>query len=145
MKIERGAIGVDKLRVDEVATDRPRIPAGMKVNVSNIVVYPNEALVDSIDTALTDLLGARTREALYDGLARELSLAREDVPAHLNEFRAVLRTTFGEAASTIESFIARRLYATLGWKFLDVAGFGLIEHFDFVKGIVERARKMNPD
>jgi hypothetical protein len=137
---------VHRLRVDEeVTADRRRVAIGAKVNVSDIIVYPDQALVDSIDTALTDLLGARTREAVYDGLARELSLAREDIPAHLNEFREALRTAFGDAASTIESFIARRLYATLRWQFIDVAGFGLNEHFALVKGIAERAKKMNPD
>lgn len=145
-KIETGANDVGRLRVDEeIAAGRPRVAAGTKVNVLDIIVYPNEALVDSIDTALTDLLGARTREAIYDGLARELSLAREDVPSHLNEFRETLQKTFGEAASTIESFIARRLYATLGWQFIDVAGFGLNEHFDLVKGIADRAKKMSSD
>jgi hypothetical protein len=106
-------------------------------------VNPDEVLIDSIDTALTDLFGTKTKEAIIDFLAREVSLAREEIPAHLGEFRAVLKASFADAAPTVESFIVRRLYATLGWQFSDITGFGLNEHFEFVKGIVERAKKKN--
>jgi len=131
-------------RVDEdVATDRVPAIDRVRVSVSDIVVNPNEALIDSIDTGLTDLVGARTREAIYDQLAMDISLAKEDIPAHLEEFRAVLKLAFGPTASQVESFVARRLYETLGWKFLDMKGFGLNEHFAFVKAIFERAKNMN--
>jgi hypothetical protein len=133
-------------RVDqETTTSEIRAVDGTPVNISNIIVNPSEALVDSISTALTELLGTRAKEAIYDQLARELSLAREEIPTHLDEFREVLKTNFGAAGALIERCIARRLYETLGWKFLDVTGFGLNEHFEFVKGIAERAQKMNSD
>ena len=130
--------------VDEDVTT-VHVPAidGVSVKVSDIVVNPNEALVDSIDTALVDLVGARAREAIYDQLARQLALAKEDIPMHLDEFRGIMKTAFGPAGSRVEGFIARRLYETLGWKFLDMEGFGLNEHFAFVKAIFERAKNMN--
>jgi len=131
-------------RVDEdVATDRGLAISGAKVSVSDIVVNPNEALIDSIDTGLADLVGARTREAIYDQLARDIALAKEDIPAHLEEFRDVLKVAFGPTTPQVESFVARRLYETLGWKFLDMKGYGLNEHFAFVKAIFERAKNMN--
>ena len=143
-EVERGANAVDRLRVDEtVVAGRPCVADVTKVKVSDIVVHPNEALVDSIDTALADLLGTRAREAIYDHLARQHLLAKEDVPTHLDEFRSVMKVTFGASATTIEKFIARRLYASLGWQFLDFAGFGLNEHLEFINGIVERAKRMN--
>ena len=136
---------MDRLRVaEEIEAGRqPRFVDGSEVKISDIAVDHNEALIDSIDTALGDLLGTRPREAIYDHLAQQLSLAREDIPTHLDEFRAVLKASFDAAAPKIERFIARRLYATLGWQFLEMKGFGLNEHFEFVKGIVERAKKMN--
>ena len=137
---------MDRLRVaEEIAAGRqPRFADGTEVKISDIVVNHNEALIDSIDTALADLLGTRPREAIYDLLAQRLSLGREDIPTHLDEFRAVLKSSFDATAPRIEKLIAKRLYATLGWQFLDMKGFGLNEHFEFVKGIVERAKKMNP-
>jgi hypothetical protein len=109
--------------------------------LSNIVVQPHEALLDSIDTVLTDVLGTRTRELVYDYLTRECSIAREQVLTHLEEFCAVLRVALGEAAVPVERCIVRRLYTILGWQFLDIPNFGLSEHVALIKGIVERAKK----
>ena len=135
---------MDKLRVAEaISASRPRTVDGTQVKLSDVVVDLDEALIDSIDTALPDILGIRARETIYDRFALELRLAKEDIPEHLVEFREVLKTAFGSGAPLVERFIARRLYATLGWKFLDFAGFGLNEHFEFIRGVIERAKKMN--
>jgi hypothetical protein len=136
---------MDKLRVKRaIETTQFRTIAGTEVKLSNIVVKPDAALVDSIDNVLTDVLGTRTRELFYDHLARECSLAKEEVPEHLDEFRVVLEQGLGEAASFVEKCIVRRLYATLGWQFLDIPGFGLNEHVALINGIVERTNEMTP-
>ena len=123
-----------------IAAGRPRSPDGTRLKLSDIVIDANAALVDSIDTSLTDLSGMRLKELVYENLARNVLLAREDIPNHLPEFCKFLKTTFGTAATPLERFMARRLYATLGWKFLDIKGFGLHDHFELVQGIIKRAR-----
>jgi hypothetical protein len=135
---------VDELRVKQMMeATQLRAVNGTEVNLSNIVVQPDEALLDSMDTVLTEVLGTRTRELVYDHLAREYSLAREEVLTHLDEFCAVLGDALGEAAASVEGYIVRRLYNTLGWQFLDIPNFGLSEHVALIKGIVERAKKMS--
>ena len=116
----------------------PRILNGNGLKISDIVVQPDEALLTSIDTALSVVLSVKVREAVYDYLARELSLAREDIPSHLAQFINLLEKTFGIGAATLQRRIIKVLYQTLGWEAIDVVDFGLTEHFALINAIIER-------
>ena len=49
-----------------------------------------------IDEVLLDLLGRRPREAIYDYLERNHSLARSDIPNHLEALMSLLEKLFGK-------------------------------------------------
>jgi hypothetical protein len=123
--------------VESITSDN-RNGTGLKI--SDITIQPNEALLSSIDATLTDLLSAKVREALYDYLAREKFLAREDIPSHLNQFIALLQKTFGSGSATIQRRITKSLYQTLNWEEIEVTDFGLTEHFALVEAIADRIR-----
>jgi hypothetical protein len=108
-------------------------------------LQPDAALVYSIDTVLTETLGPRTKEVVYDQLAKEYSLVREEFPIHLEEFCAVLEEGLGPAAWLLEKSIAKRLYSTLGCNFTDAPKVGIIEHVALVKEIIDRAKETGPN
>jgi hypothetical protein len=95
-------------------------------------------LLESIDEVLTDLLGRRTREAIYDYLARNRLIARSEVPKRLDDFFNLMHETFGKGATTIGRVIAKRLYAKLGWEFADLPSFELTDYVDAAKSRLER-------
>ena len=85
-------------------------------------------LLESMDEALTDLLGRRTREAVYDYLERNCLVARNEIPSQLDDFFKLLSETFGKGGSTIGKVIAKRLYAKLGWEFVDINSYELVDY-----------------
>ena len=102
----------------------------------------DQILLDCIDAVLSDVLGRKVREAIYDHLARQSSLAKEEIPAHLDEFSELLVKTFGNGAATLERRIASKLCGTMGWKFVDVPNFGLNEYVALIRGIIDREKKV---
>jgi len=95
----------------------------------------NDLILDSIDEALSDLLGIKGRDLIYDHIARHHSFGREDIPLHLEEFHTLLENTFSTGSRTISRTIIRRLYDKLDWKFVVVPGY---EFNDYLKAV--RAR-----
>ena len=95
-------------------------------------------LLESMDEALTDLLGRRTREAVYDYLERNCFVARNEIPGRLDDFFKLLNETFGKGGSTIGKVIAKRLYAKLGWEFVDIHSYELIDYVTTAKRRLEK-------
>jgi len=83
------------------------------------------------------------REALYDRLARQYFLAKQEIPANLDKISELLKGTFGKGAATLERRIASKVYVALGLKFVDVPNFGLQEHVELIRRIVEQSEKIN--
>jgi hypothetical protein len=79
--------------------------------------------IECVEQTLTDLLGAKVREALLDYLARHDRLARGDIPGHPRELSMLLDKTFGKGSITIEKCIIRRLYAILEWEHKQTSNF----------------------
>jgi hypothetical protein len=92
-----------------------------------------------VDEVLLELLGKRGREAVYDHLEKGDSLARSDIPQHVNKFLELLDETFGKGAKTICKSIIRRMYAKLGWKFYEVADFGFLDYLDAIRARMTKA------
>src|SRR3989337_4273345 len=90
-------------------------------------------LLESIDEALTDLLGRRAREAVYDYLERNCLVARNELPTRLEAFLTLLDDTFGKGSKTIGRVVARRLYSKLEREFIEVAGDELVGYVGAVK------------
>lgn len=105
----------------------------------------DDLLLESIDEALADLLGRRAREAIYDHLERNCSLARNDIPKHLNKFMGLLEETFGKGSKTIGKSVIKRLCEKLEWKFEEMPGFEFMDYLDairarIVKMLIDQAK-----
>jgi hypothetical protein len=118
------------------ASDRPVPLRGLLVEGGRIRTDPVDALLaESMDEALTDLLGRRAREAIYDHLERNYFAARNEIPDRLPDFLIVLDETFGRGSKTIGRVIAKKLYTKLGWEFVDIPSYELE---DYLKAARER-------
>lgn len=96
-------------------------------------------LVESIDEALEGLIGKKAKEAVYDYLERNYSLAREDIPKNIDRFFTLTDTTFGgRGTQTIAKCIAKRLWEKLGWKFEDIKGLEFAEYLELARGRIAR-------
>jgi hypothetical protein len=111
------------------------------VGVGTFVSYGSSLetlLLESIDESLTDLLGRRAREAVYDYLERNRQLARDEIPRRLEDFGKLLNETFGKGHKTIAKVIAKKLYSKLGWTFVEVPDYELTDYLDAVKARLVR-------
>ena len=109
---------------------------GLLMGGARTLTDPIDALlVESTNEALTDLLGRRAREAIYDHLERNYLAARNEIPDRLPDLLIVLDETFGRGSRTIGKVIAKKLYTKLGWEFVDMPSYGLE---DYLKAARER-------
>jgi hypothetical protein len=109
--------------------DRPPPIRGLLAGEGRVPAHPVDALlVESTEEALTDLLGTRARDAIYDHLERNYLIARNEIPDHLPDLFKVLHETFGKGSSTIGKVVAKRLYGKLGWEFVDIASYELEDY-----------------
>jgi hypothetical protein len=77
---------------------------------------------------LTDLLGTRAREAIFDYMERNHSTSRTEIADHLNEFFWLLENLFGVTGRRVVArAIAKKMYSKLDWEFCTVA------HFEFAQ------------
>lgn len=89
-------------------------------------------LLESIDDTLSDILGNRVREALYDRLERQYRMGRTEIPNRLGEFLRVLYEAIGVGSEPVGSAIAKAMYKKLGWKFIDVRSYQLSDHWRII-------------
>ena len=99
----------------------------------------DDLLLECIDEVLADLLGRRSREAIYDCLERDQSLARTDIPEHMTLFIQLLEETFGKGSRTIRKAVVKRMYEKLEWKFYDNPGYEFIDYMEEIRTKVTRA------
>jgi hypothetical protein len=96
-----------------------------KIVTKSSVEEFDQLFIECIEQTLTDILGAKVREALLDYLARHDRLTRGDIPGHPRELSMVLDKTFGKGGTTIGRSILRRLYAILEWEYQETSNFNL--------------------
>ncbi len=77
----------------------------------------NNALLESMDEAISSILSQEVLVALRAYLKNKLSINPEDMPDQLQTLSTVLKKYFGPGAHTIEKAIARRLYSKYGLEF----------------------------
>jgi hypothetical protein len=91
-------------------------------------------LSDSIGEALTDLIGTRAREAIYDYIERNHSIARSEIPDHLDELFTLFERNFGVASKTvIGRVIAKKVYTKLDLEFYSIPHFEFIDYLEKIK------------
>lgn len=105
----------------------------------------NDTLSESIEEVLTDLLGRKARQAVYDYLARNCSVAKEEVPENMDKFFEVTEEAFGKGSRTIAKCIVKRLFKKLEWNFEDIPGFEFQDYLEMARAriareLVEKAR-----
>jgi len=93
----------------------------------------DDLLLLCMNEVLVDVLGIRVREAIYDYLERNHSLARSDVSIHLEVFMRLLEKLFGKGGKTIERSIIRRLFDKLNWKFENEHRFDFLCYVEAVR------------
>ena len=93
----------------------------------------NDLLLESIDEVLDNLLRRKTREAIYQYLARTYSVARDDVPGNMDKFFQLTEEAFGKGSRTIAKCIVKRLFEKLGWKFEEIHGFDFYDYLEFAR------------
>lgn len=105
----------------------------------------NTLLGKSIDQVLDDLLGRKAREAIYDYMERNYSVAREDIPRNTEKFFTLTSDIFGKGSKTIGRSISKRLWEQLGWKFVEIQDFEFSDYLEAAKArnareLVEKAK-----
>ena len=116
--------------VRSVTTDQNLQDAGAKTL--------NDLLLESIDEVLDNLLRRKTREAIYQYLARTYSVARDDVPGNMDKFFQLTEEAFGKGSRTIAKCIVKRLFEKLGWKFEEIHGFDFYDYLEFARARMAR-------
>jgi hypothetical protein len=103
-------------------------------------------LFESISEALTDLVGSRAREAIYDYMDREHSVGRNEIPEHLDSLFTLFEDTFGVGGKrVIGRIIAKKVYSKLDWEFESLPNLEFADYMERIKTkiaseILEQAR-----
>jgi hypothetical protein len=98
----------------------------------------NDLLLESIDDVLDNLLRRKTREAIYDYLARNYSVARDEIPGNMDKFFQLTEEAFGKGNRTIARCIVKRLFEKLEWKFENIQGFDFYDYLEFARARMAR-------
>ena len=94
----------------------------------------NDALVDSIDETIADLLSRTVVDALHTHLQKIYSVSWDEIPYRLDTLFTTLEKVFGVRSSqTITKAIARRFYLKLGLEFTGNPSRTLLEYVDEAK------------
>jgi hypothetical protein len=94
----------------------------------------DEILFDSINSTLTDLLGAESRDIIFSDIEARFSIPKEQVPAHIDVFSKDLRDIFGQKETVaISRVVAKRLYAALQITFVNHIDLDLVRCVDEAK------------
>lgn len=60
-------------------------------------------------------------------------MGRTEIPNRLGEFLRVLYEAIGVGSEPVGRAIAKAMYKKLGWKFIDVQGYKLSDHWRIIK------------
>ncbi len=123
------------------------LPGSMHAKVTEPKTL-DDLVLESLDEVLADLLGRKCREAIYDHLERNYSIAREKIPKNLQKFFQLLEETFGRGSKTIGKAVIRKLFEKLGWEFGEVGPFEFFDYLDAIRAriareLVEHAKSAN--
>jgi len=87
----------------------------------------NDALVESIDETITELLSPTVLDALYAHLRTNHSVSRDELPYRLDTL-VILEKIFGASSHTTTKAMARKFYLKLGLEFTVNPSRSLLEY-----------------
>lgn len=93
---------------------------------------------DCIDQVLSDLVGAKAKEAFYDYMERNYAVAREDIPRNFEKFYTLTEEVCGKGSRTIARCIMKRLWQRLGWAFVDMPDFKFSDFLETTRARIAR-------
>jgi hypothetical protein len=94
----------------------------------------NDALLESIDETITDLLSRAVVKALYVHLQTTYSVSRDELPYSVDTLLTALEKIFGVRGSqTITKAIAEKFYLKLRLEFTGYPSRTLLEYVDQAK------------
>ena len=67
----------------------------------------------------------------------------EAVPGHIGDFQQFLDATFGGGSRTLTRCIAKRFFEKLGWAFVEMHQYDLVDYFNLARRRVEKSRVPN--
>jgi hypothetical protein len=86
-------------------------------------------LLDSIDDALTGVLGRQFKQAVYEYIAHQFHVTRSMLPGRLDVLESALSMALGGTASIVVGrAIAKRFYAKLGLQFVQKPSHSLLDY-----------------
>jgi hypothetical protein len=97
----------------------------------------NSLLLDSVEEALTDVLGTKFTDRFFTLLETELQISKTEIPNRLDKFTSVLSTVFGSrAALVIGRAIAKRFYTRLEIPFVKKDSYTILNYSTEAKFIM---------
>ena len=71
----------------------------------------NGLLIDSVDEAISEVLGDKVTSAFWRHFQAFIGLSRDEMPDHLDKLFLALRGAFGVGGETLGRVIIKKLYA----------------------------------
>jgi hypothetical protein len=96
----------------------------------------NNLLVDSVNEAITDILGPKVNEALWYHYQAYVGVTRDEIPYQLDTFFNSLKTVFGLGGETLGRVIVKKLYAKANVPLQLVPDRPLSEYVETLKQIL---------
>jgi len=96
----------------------------------------NDLLVDSVDEAISEVLGNRVTAAFWYHYQAFLGITRDEMPYRLDTLFASLKGTFGVGGETLGRVIVKKLYAKASIPLDLKADRSFTEHVEELKRIL---------
>jgi hypothetical protein len=132
--------------LEEIPLDETQAEVSPETASLRRVVSPktlDALLSESIDQVLADVLGRKAREAIYDYIERNYSIAREDLPKNVETFLTVTQDLFGRGSETIARCLVKRVWERLGWNFKNIPGFEFSDYIEAARARIARELVQN--
>lgn len=118
---------------------RNRNSVGLGSTSTHAGARTTEALLsDCIEHVLSEVLGNKAKEAIYDYMERNYAVAREDIPTNMGNFFTLTEESFGRGSRAIARCIVKRMWQELGWTFTDMPGLEFWDYLEIVRARMAR-------
>ncbi len=94
----------------------------------------NNEVKRAIDDTISSVVGQQVLKAVYDHLKDHYGITGDEVPYRLATLFDTLEQTFGfKGALTLSRVIARRVYAKMGLRFIELPNYRLQDYLEQAK------------
>lgn len=94
----------------------------------------NDEVKRAIDDTISTIVGQQVLKALYNHLKEHYDVTADEIPRRLDTLFNALEKTFGfKGALTLSRAIARRAYARMGLRFIELPDYRLQDYLEQAK------------